>query len=54
MEFQDISLITGYHAHVYFDESTVEQAKALCNILIFSFVLNCLSKLSFCKILRLN
>jgi aromatic ring-cleaving dioxygenase len=30
MEFQDISLIKGYHAHVYFDESTVEQAKALC------------------------
>ncbi|PPS42221.1 DOPA 4,5-dioxygenase family protein [Chroococcidiopsis sp. TS-821] len=30
MEFQDISLIKGYHAHVYFDESTVEQAQALC------------------------
>ncbi|BAU63056.1 hypothetical protein STA3757_04110 [Stanieria sp. NIES-3757] len=30
MEFQDISLIQGYHAHVYFDEATVEQAQALC------------------------
>ena len=30
MAFQDISLIQGYHAHVYFDESTFEQAKALC------------------------
>lgn len=30
MEFQDISLIKGYHAHVYFDESTVDLAKALC------------------------
>lgn len=23
------AIITGYHAHVYFDESTVEQARAL-------------------------
>ncbi len=30
MEFQDISLIKGYHAHVYFDESTVDLAKTLC------------------------
>ncbi len=30
MEFQDISLIKGYHAHVYFDESTREQATTLC------------------------
>ncbi len=30
MEFQDISLIKGYHAHVYFDETTLEQAKTLC------------------------
>ncbi len=30
MEFQDINLIKGYHAHVYFDESTCEQAIALC------------------------
>jgi DOPA 4,5-dioxygenase len=30
MEFQDISSIQGYHAHVYFEEATVEQAKALC------------------------
>ncbi len=30
MNFQDISLIKGYHAHVYFDESTLEQAKMLC------------------------
>ncbi len=31
MEFQDISLIKGYHAHIYFDESTLEQAKILCD-----------------------
>ncbi|MBE9169335.1 DOPA 4,5-dioxygenase family protein [Pleurocapsales cyanobacterium LEGE 06147] len=30
MEFQDISLIKGYHAHVYFDEASFEQAKVLC------------------------
>lgn len=30
MKFKDTSLIKGYHAHVYFDESTIEQAKALC------------------------
>ncbi|MBV6624588.1 MAG: DOPA 4,5-dioxygenase family protein [Rivularia sp. (in: Bacteria)] len=30
MEFQDISLVKGYHAHVYFDESSCEQATALC------------------------
>lgn len=30
MNFQDISSIKKYHAHVYFDEYTVEQAKALC------------------------
>lgn len=30
MKFQDISSIEKYHAHVYFDESTVEQAQALC------------------------
>jgi aromatic ring-cleaving dioxygenase len=30
MEFQDISLIKGYHVHVYFDEATVEPAKLLC------------------------
>lgn len=30
MEFQDISSIEKYHAHVYFDESTVEPARALC------------------------
>lgn len=30
MEFRDIDLIKGYHAHVYFDESTIEPAKALC------------------------
>ena len=30
MEFQDISSVKGYHTHVYFDESTVEQAQALC------------------------
>jgi DOPA 4,5-dioxygenase len=30
MEFQDISLINGYHAHVYFDESTLNQATVLC------------------------
>ena len=30
MEFQDISLIKSYHAHVYFNEATLEQAKTLC------------------------
>ncbi len=30
MNFQDISLIKGYHVHVYFDETTLEQAKVLC------------------------
>ncbi|MEM9276496.1 MAG: DOPA 4,5-dioxygenase family protein [Cyanobacteria bacterium P01_F01_bin.143] len=30
MTFQDTSLITGYHVHVYFDEATFEQAKVLC------------------------
>ena len=30
MEFQEISLINGYHAHVYFDESTLQQATVLC------------------------
>ncbi len=30
MEFQDIALIKGYHVHVYFDESTVDRAIALC------------------------
>ncbi|AFY58912.1 aromatic ring-cleaving dioxygenase [Rivularia sp. PCC 7116] len=30
MEFQDISLVKGYHAHVYFDDSSCEQAIALC------------------------
>lgn len=30
MKFQDIDIIRGYHAHVYFDESTVEQAQLLC------------------------
>ncbi|MGL5803900.1 MAG: DOPA 4,5-dioxygenase family protein [Xenococcaceae cyanobacterium] len=31
MKFQNISLIKGYHAHVYFDEATLEQAKVLCD-----------------------
>ena len=30
MEYQDISSIEKYHAHVYFEKSTVEQAKLLC------------------------
>lgn len=30
MEFQDIDSIKGYHAHLYFDESTVEQVQLLC------------------------
>ncbi|MDJ0690843.1 MAG: DOPA 4,5-dioxygenase family protein [Xenococcaceae cyanobacterium MO_188.B32] len=30
MEFQNISLIKGYHAHVYFDRQTFERAKVLC------------------------
>ncbi|UWQ92899.1 DOPA 4,5-dioxygenase family protein [Rhodobacteraceae bacterium M382] len=27
---QDIQTITGYHAHVYFNSDTVEQARQLC------------------------
>lgn len=30
MEFQNISLIKGYHVHVYFDRQTFERAKVLC------------------------
>ena len=30
MTFQDISLIKGYHAHIYYDASSFEQAKTLC------------------------
>lgn len=30
VKFQSIDLIKGYHAHVYFDEATNEQAVALC------------------------
>lgn len=30
MNFQDISLIKGYHAHIYFDDLTLAQAKLLC------------------------
>ena len=30
MEFKDISSIGKYHAHVYFDKSTVEAAQLLC------------------------
>lgn len=30
MKFQDISSIERYHAHVYFDESTVDRAQLLC------------------------
>ena len=30
MEFKDTTSIEKYHAHVYFDESTVEQAQLLC------------------------
>ena len=30
MEFQDLSLIRGYHVHVYFDAETIEFAKTLC------------------------
>ena len=30
MDFQDLDLIKGYHVHVYFDESTIEQARLLC------------------------
>lgn len=29
-DFQDISLIKGYHVHIYFEQATFEQAKALC------------------------
>ena len=27
---KNISLINGYHAHIYFDQDTVDQARALC------------------------
>jgi aromatic ring-cleaving dioxygenase len=30
MKFQNTSSIEKYHAHVYFDESTIEQARVLC------------------------
>ena len=30
MDFQEINSITKYHAHVYFEESTAQQAQALC------------------------
>ena len=30
MQFKDITSIEKYHAHVYFDKSTVEQAQLLC------------------------
>ena len=30
MEFQDIDSIKGYHAHVYFEELTIDSAKLLC------------------------
>ena len=30
MEFQDISLIKGYHVHVYYDKTTFDRAKILC------------------------
>ena len=30
MKFQDISLIKGYHVHVYFNDTTAERAKTLC------------------------
>ena len=30
MEFKDTSSIKGYHAHVYFDSSSVKLAQALC------------------------
>ena len=30
MEFKDTSSIEKYHAHVYFDKFTVEQAQSLC------------------------
>ena len=32
MEFKDTSSIEKYHAHVYFDKSTVEQAQSLCKL----------------------
>lgn len=31
MNFQDTSLIKGYHAHVYFEAETVEFAESLCS-----------------------
>ncbi len=27
---KNISIINGYHAHIYFDHDTVDQARALC------------------------
>ena len=30
MEYQKIDSIKGYHAHVYFNEASLELAKALC------------------------
>lgn len=30
MEFQNISLIKGYHVHVYFEQETFEEANRLC------------------------
>ena len=30
MEFKDIQLIKGYHVHVYFDSTTLDYAKTLC------------------------
>lgn len=30
MHMNDLSIIKGYHAHVYFDRETVQQAEHLC------------------------
>ncbi len=30
MEFQELDIIKGYHAHIYFDESTILTARLLC------------------------
>ncbi len=32
--------ITGYHAHVYFDEKTIEKARALCELVTSKFDLD--------------
>lgn len=30
VDYKEVSAIKGYHAHVYYDQSTIEQARQLC------------------------